>query len=96
MDEAYDYKIGSNEFDPGTIFPEIITPSDNLSAILQKKLTPTQDTEFEDHILKCLATMVYGSDMIERARGSPQVKVKFCLAIFRGEDVPEDIGETEN
>ncbi|KAJ5210066.1 hypothetical protein N7491_009878 [Penicillium cf. griseofulvum] len=77
MDEAFDYKIGSNEFDPEITFPEIISLSDELSAILQKKLTPVQGTEFENHIL------------------ISQVTFKLCLAIFRGEEVPEDVGETE-
>jgi hypothetical protein len=34
MDEAYDYKIGTQDFDPDTIFPEIVTLSNQLSAIL--------------------------------------------------------------
>ncbi|KAJ5816779.1 hypothetical protein N7447_009012 [Penicillium robsamsonii] len=95
MDEAYDYKIGSNEFDPETTFPEITSLSDELSAILQKRPTPIQETEFENHILKCLITMVYGSNRIERAGGGFQLTFKLCLAVFRGEEVPEDVGETE-
>ncbi|KAJ6110864.1 hypothetical protein N7486_003099 [Penicillium sp. IBT 16267x] len=39
MDDAYDYKIGADDFDPHTIFPEIVTLGDQLSAVLQKKLS---------------------------------------------------------
>ncbi|KAJ5824386.1 hypothetical protein N7447_006726 [Penicillium robsamsonii] len=66
MDDAYGYKIGTQDFDPDTIFPEIVTLGNQLSAILQKQLTPLQKSEFENHVLHCLATMVYGSNMIAR------------------------------
>lgn len=95
MDDAYDYKIGADDFDPHTIFPEIVTLGDQLSAVLQKKLTPGQQNSFEAHILDCLAGMVYGSNMIERAGNSADITFKLCMAVFRGEEVPEDIGETE-
>ncbi|KAJ5977947.1 hypothetical protein N7501_001289 [Penicillium viridicatum] len=95
MDEAYDYKIGTQDFDPDTIFPEIVSLGNQLSAILQKQLTPLQESEFEDHILHCLATIVYGSNMIERAGSGSRITLKLCMAIFRGEEIPDDIGETE-
>ncbi|CDM32927.1 hypothetical protein DTO013E5_9380 [Penicillium roqueforti] len=95
MDEAYDYKIGTQDFDPDTIFPEIITLGNQLSALLQKQLTPLQESEFENHVLHCLATIVYGSNMIERAGSGSKITLKLCMAIFRGEEIPEDIGETE-
>lgn len=68
LNEAYHYKIGANEFDPDVVFPEVLTLSNQLSTILQQ-LTPAQETKFENHILHCLASMVYGSNMIERAGG---------------------------
>jgi fido (protein-threonine AMPylation protein) len=95
IDDAYDYKIGANDFDPDTIFPEIITLGNQISEVLQNQLTSGQETAFEDHILHCLAGMVYGSNMIERAGNGPGVTLKLCLAIFRGEEIPEDIGETD-
>ncbi|KAJ5208510.1 hypothetical protein N7449_002889 [Penicillium cf. viridicatum] len=95
LDEAYDYKIGTQDFDPDTIFPEIVTLGNQLSAILQKQLTPLQESEFENHVLHCLSTMVYGSNMIERAGSGSRITLKLCMAIFRGEEIPEDIGETE-
>ncbi|KAJ5185939.1 hypothetical protein N7491_006191 [Penicillium cf. griseofulvum] len=95
MDEAYDCKIGAQDFDPDTIFPEIVTLWNQLSATLQKQLTPRQEREFENHILHCLAAMVYGSNMIERAGGGSRITLKLCMAIFRGEEIPEYIGEAE-
>lgn len=95
IDDAYDYKIGANDFDPDTIFPETITLGNQLSEVLQNQLTSGQETAFEDHILHCLAGMVYGSNMIERAGNGPEITLKLCLAIFRGQEIPEDIGETE-
>lgn len=95
MDDAYDYTIGVKDFDPDTTFPEIITLGNQLSTVLQKQLTPSQETALEDHILHCLASMIYGSNMIERAGNGPDITLKLCVAIFRGEELPEDIGETE-
>lgn len=39
--------------------------------------------------------MVYGSNVIERAGNGPDITLKLCMAIFRGEifrgeDIPED------
>ncbi|KAJ5565721.1 hypothetical protein N7535_007359 [Penicillium sp. DV-2018c] len=78
MDEAYDYKIGTQDFDPDTIFPEIITLGNQLSALLQKQLTPLQESEFENHVLHCLATIVYGSNMIERAGSGFKITHSFA------------------
>ncbi|KAJ5918371.1 hypothetical protein N7454_010746 [Penicillium verhagenii] len=63
MDDAYDYKIGADDFDPETVLPEIGTLGDQLSAVLQKKLSPDQQRTFEDHLLDCLAGTVFGSNM---------------------------------
>ncbi|KAJ5662103.1 uncharacterized protein N7477_009719 [Penicillium maclennaniae] len=95
MDDSYDYNIGANDFDPDTIFPEIITLGNQLSTVLQNQLTSDQETALEDHILHCLADMVYGSNMIERVGNGYDITLKLCMAIFRGEEIPEDIGETE-
>ncbi|KAJ5293761.1 hypothetical protein N7508_008582 [Penicillium antarcticum] len=95
MNDAYDYKIGANDFDPDTIFPEIVSQGNQLSSCLQTQLTPSQEAAFEDHILHCLAGMVYGSNMIERAGIGRDITLKLCMAIFRGETISEDIGEAE-
>ncbi|KAJ6099237.1 hypothetical protein N7467_000772 [Penicillium canescens] len=95
MDDAYDYKIGANNFDTDTMFPEIVSLGNQLSSCLQKQLTLGQEAAFEEHILHCLARMVYGSNMIERCGNGSDITLKLCMAIFRGEIIPEDIGETE-
>ncbi|CAL5874355.1 uncharacterized protein PFLUO_LOCUS8651 [Penicillium psychrofluorescens] len=95
MDSAYDYKILHQEFDPEAVFPEIVALGNQLSEVLQSHLTSEQEAAFEDHILDCLARMVYGSNMIERAGAGSQITLKLCHAIFRGEKIPEDIGETD-
>lgn len=95
MDEAYDYKIGMNEFDPDEVYPEIVSLGDQLSAVLQQQLTPDQKTAFDNAILDCLVGMVYGSNMIERAGSGLNLTLKLCMAIFRGEEIPDDIGETD-
>lgn len=96
MDNAYGYNIGATDFDPNIIFPEIITLGNPLSAILQKQLKPVQEIAFENFILYCLASIVYGSNMIERAGSGPGITLKLCMAIFRSEEVSGDIRETED
>lgn len=95
MDDAYSYKIGANEFDPEISFHEIITLGNQLSEALQKQFTPNQESTFEAFILNCLACMVYGSNMIERAGSGREITLKLCMAIFRDEKVSENVGETE-
>ncbi|KAJ5156344.1 hypothetical protein N7492_009147 [Penicillium capsulatum] len=95
MDEVYDYKIGRHEFDPETVFPEIIALGDQLSAVLSERLTSDQKTALDDSILACLVSLVYGSNMIERAGAGPDITLKLCMEIFQGHEVPEEIGETD-
>lgn len=94
-DDAYDYKIGCDEFEPEEVYPEIISLSNELSALFKMPLTPAQESAFEDHILERLARMVYGSNMIEQVGSDSGITLKPCMAVFRGEEVPEDIGEQD-
>jgi Fic family protein len=95
MHDVYDYSIVATDFDPETIYPEIITLGNHLSEVLQKQLTLGQQTSFEDHILNCLADMVYGSNMIEHAGNSYEVTLKLCMAIFRDGEIGDAITEDE-
>jgi hypothetical protein len=95
MNDAYDYKIGANEFDPETSFHEIITLGHQISKVLQEEFTPDQEATFEAFILNCLACMVYGSNMIERAGSGREITLKLCMAIFSGEKVSVDVRATE-
>ncbi|KAJ5918374.1 hypothetical protein N7454_010749 [Penicillium verhagenii] len=94
-DDAYDYKIGIHDFDPDAVYPEIFSLGNQLSAVFQKELSSNQQSAFKDHILDGLAGMVYGSNMIERVGNDSDITFKLCKAVFRGEEVPEEVGETE-
>lgn len=95
MDSAYDYKILHQEFNPKVVFNETVALVKQLSEALHNNLTSEQEAAFDDHILDCLARMVYASNMIERAGAGPEITLKLCHAIFRGEEIPEDIGEAD-
>lgn len=89
MDDAYEYKIGFNDFDPDEVYPEIVSLGNELSTMFP--LTPAQESAFDEYILERLARMVYGSNMIEQVGADLSITIRLCMAIFRGEDVPDDI-----
>lgn len=95
MDDAYSYKIGTNDFEPEDAFPEIITLTNELSSWLKDHEDPEHEAAFEDYLLDRLIAMVFGSNMIERAGSTARITYKLCLGVFRGEEIPEDIGETD-
>ncbi|CAG8372975.1 unnamed protein product [Penicillium salamii] len=95
MDDAYSYSIGTNDFEPEEVFPEIVNLADQLSSWLKDHEDPEHETAFENYILDRLIAMVFGSNMIERAGSTARITYKLCLAVFRGEEIPEDIGETD-
>lgn len=35
--------------------------------------------------------MVYGSNKIEKAGSGSDITLKLCVAVFRGEEIPEEI-----
>lgn len=93
MDDTYDHKIGYrlrpwNDLrqNGGTWQPSSWPCNLNLH---------DQEAVLENHIFQCLARMVYGSNMIERAGSSSSITSKLCIAVFRDEEVPKEIGETE-
>ncbi|KAJ6023800.1 hypothetical protein N7540_004597 [Penicillium herquei] len=67
QDEVYNYKIAYKDFDPDTVFPEMMELESELQSLLQSTLDPKQQADLENHILECLTKMVYGSNMIEKA-----------------------------
>ncbi|KAJ5893367.1 hypothetical protein N7495_005058 [Penicillium taxi] len=94
MDDAYAYEIGQDDFDPGNALAEIITLGNYLSGHFQSRLSSQEEASLEEKILSSLALMVYGSNMLELAGLEIGVTLKLSMAIFRGEEAPEDIGET--
>lgn len=94
MDEAYDYNV-LGQIDPDDIFPEVISFGNELSDILRAGLTPDQETSLDNHIIDCLARMVFGSNMIENAGSGFDITLKLCHAIFRGEYIETDVDERD-
>ncbi|CAI7609808.1 unnamed protein product [Penicillium glandicola] len=60
--DSYDYKIAHDDFDPDSIYPEIITLGNQLSEILTNHLTSPQEAAIDDFILQTLARMVLPAD----------------------------------
>ncbi|KAJ5493982.1 hypothetical protein N7463_010069 [Penicillium fimorum] len=93
--DSYESKISHDDFEPEPVFYEIVTLTNQLSKLSQTELTPNQEAALENHVLHSLAWMVYGSNMIEKAGSSAEITLKLCLAIFRGQKIPEDIEEQD-
>ncbi|CAG7930234.1 unnamed protein product [Penicillium olsonii] len=93
MEEAYDYKIAHEEFDPEVVYPEVVQLGNQISNILEAELAPEDECAFEEHIVGSLAAMVYGSHLIEKAGGDFHITLKLCTAVLKGENAPEQLGE---
>ncbi|CAG8928815.1 unnamed protein product [Penicillium salamii] len=96
MDNAYSYKIGTHDFEPEDVFPEIMTLTDQLSSWLKEHTDPEHKAELEECILNHLIAMVFGSNLIEHAGSTARITYKLCLAVFRGEEIPQDRDEAED
>ena len=95
MEDSYESKIAREDFEPETVFHEVATLANELSDLFKTELTPRQEAAFENHILHSLAWMVYGSNKIEKAGSSSDITLKLCVAVFRGEEIPEEIEEQD-
>ncbi|KAJ5808388.1 hypothetical protein N7474_009657 [Penicillium riverlandense] len=93
MEDAYANNIGLQEFDLYHNLPFMMQLQLVVFAGI-KRLPSSQEAAVEHQILDCLARMVYGSNMIEHAGRDLDITLKLCLATFGGEEIPEDIGET--
>lgn len=91
MKDSYEFKIAHEDFEPETVFHEVATLANELSDLFKTELTPRQEAAFENHILHSLAWMVYGSNKIEKAGSGSDITLKLCVAVFRGEEIPEEI-----
>lgn len=95
MEDSYESKITHEDFEPETVFHEIATLANQLSDLFKTELTPRQEAAFENHILHSLALMVHGSNKIEKAGSSSDITLELCVAVFRGEEIPEEIEEQD-
>ncbi|KAJ5588564.1 hypothetical protein N7537_011242 [Penicillium hordei] len=94
MEDSYEFKIAREDFEPETVFREVVIANE-LSDLFQTELTPRQEAAFENHILHALAWMVYGSNKIEKAGSSSDITLELYVAVFRGEEIPEEIEEQD-
>ncbi|OQE40977.1 hypothetical protein PENCOP_c005G03879 [Penicillium coprophilum] len=81
-EDCYDSKISHKDFDPDPVFQELITLTNQLFNLFKTELTPHQEAYM-------------GSNMIEKAGSSSEITLKLCLAIFRGQEIPEEIEEQD-
>ncbi|KAJ9488886.1 hypothetical protein VN97_g4417 [Penicillium thymicola] len=94
-EDLYESKIVHDDFEPEIIFREVATLANELSDLFKIELTPRQEVAFKNHILHSLAWMVYGSNKIEKAGSSPDITLELCVAVFRGEEIPEEIEDQD-
>jgi hypothetical protein len=89
MGDVYDYNILQE--DPSQVHNEFRTCITDIADGLNQ--SKDKEAIFDEHFTDELARMVYGSNMIEVAGGGVDITVKLCKAIFRGDEVPDDIDE---
>lgn len=93
MDGAYDYSI-LGDVDPDDLYEEMARHAAEVCELIQT-LSPSQEVAMEDHLVGVLAKLVYSSNMIENAGAGWDVTLKLCQAIFRGDEIPDDVGERD-
>lgn len=95
MDDAYDHKI-LGDVNPDDLYQEVFCHTKEILTILRENtLTPDQELAMDDYLVETLAKLVFGSNMIENAGAGWDITLKLCQAIFRGEAIPNDIGERD-
>jgi len=93
MDDSYDYNI-LGDVDPDDLYEEVAKDTREVCSLIHN-IPPSEEVNLEKHIADILARLVFGSNMIEKAGAGLDITIKLCQAIFRGEDIPEDIGERD-
>ncbi|OXV06862.1 hypothetical protein Egran_05370, partial [Elaphomyces granulatus] len=94
MDDAYDYNI-LGDIDPDDLHEELARHTTEVCELMQN-LTPSHDAAVDDHLADILSKLVFNSNMIENSGAGADVTLKLCQAIFRGEEIPDDIGERDD
>ncbi|KAJ5793787.1 hypothetical protein N7457_000386 [Penicillium paradoxum] len=92
-DRSYSHEIVHEDFNSDTVFYEIVALKNELNHMFKRGLTLQQEIAFENHLFHSLASMVYGSNMIEKAGSDWDITFKLCLAVFQGEEIPDEIEE---
>ncbi|KXG51604.1 uncharacterized protein PGRI_089970 [Penicillium griseofulvum] len=92
MDGAYDYTISAQDFDPDIIFPGIVTL---YKPFYRPNSHPYKKASSKSKSSVALPLWCMDPIMIKPARCGYSITLKLCMAIFHGEKIPEDIGETK-
>ncbi|KAF4769917.1 hypothetical protein HAV15_011364 [Penicillium sp. str.  len=79
MKDSYEFKIAHEDFEPETVFHEVATLANELSDLFKTELTPRQKRHLRT--ISCTPLHRCGSD----------ITLKLCVAVFRGEETPEEI-----
>jgi hypothetical protein len=75
MDDTYEHKIGHTGFEPETIYAKMVALGNRVPDLCNVNLH-NQEAVLENHILQCLARIVYGSNIIGRAGTSSSITSK--------------------
>ncbi|CAG9939212.1 unnamed protein product [Clonostachys rosea f. rosea IK726] len=93
MSEKYDYDI-LDDIDPEAAYKEFEYLIDKVAEMLKGQ--PANLDMFDQVLVETLATMVYGSNLIESAGAGFGITKKLCEAIFKSEEIREEIIERDN
>ncbi|EQL02843.1 fic/DOC family protein [Ophiocordyceps sinensis CO18] len=94
MDDSYDYNI-LGEIDPNDLYEEMTRHTREVCKLLQI-LSSSQESHVETHLADVLVRLVFSSNIIENAGAGWDVTFKLCQAIFRGEEMPNEIDERDS
>lgn len=76
------------------IFEEMAGYAEDVSKMVQS-LTRSQEAAIDEHLADQISRIVFSSNFIENAGAGRNITVKICKTIFKGEAVPDEIGESD-
>ncbi|CAH0001125.1 unnamed protein product [Clonostachys byssicola] len=93
MSQNYDYDI-PDDIEPEALYEEFEYLIDQVAKMLKEQ--PANHDVFDQVLVETLATMVYGSNLIESAGAGFGITKKLCESIFKSEEIREEIIERDN
>ncbi|KAJ9165241.1 Fic-domain-containing protein [Coniochaeta hoffmannii] len=94
MGDAYDYSILGDDLDPDDLHEEMVRYGSEIAEALQSA-PQSSETLVDDFLLDTLSKMIFGSNYIEQAGSGPDITLKLCRQVFRGDDLPDTIEERD-
>ncbi|OBT67781.1 hypothetical protein VE03_03457 [Pseudogymnoascus sp. 23342-1-I1] len=93
MDSAYDYySLSKIDEDPDDLFDKTCSLFEEVRDMMESENLPqARKTAYEEHTIDTMATMIYGSNMIEKAGSTESITLKLCKDIFAGLTVSPEI-----